>query len=278
MSRRPNIFRAEQEALRLLGEHDLRAPPVDPWALARALDIEVREAPRGSSGPAAMLMRGGEGYGIIFRGDPLPLTFQRFSVAHEVGHYVLPGHVDRVTSGEAPPCTFLPGATDPYEREAERFAAALLMPNDQFQRRLQGAGDGFVAIDQMARDFGTSLEATALRVAQLAGYPLTVVRLTGGEVDYCFQSEACRDYRPKLDLPRGTRIDPTLVPVRELGPVESELDEWFTEAPADTTIHVEAQTLEVPGKVLILLTEIPFWEDVGTDGQESASGWRNPSF
>lgn len=206
------------------------------------------------------------------------MTLQRFSVAHEVGHYVLPGHVDWVTGGKAPPCAFLSGATDPYEREAERFAAALLMPNDQFQRKLRSAGDGFTAIERLARDFGTSLEATALRVAQLAGYPLAVVRLTSGEVDYCFQSRACGDYRPRLDLPRGTRIDPTLVPTLEQGPAEGELDEWFAEAPADTAVRAEARTLGASGKVLVLLTEIPFWEDAGADGQENTPGWRDPSF
>ena len=278
MSHGPNIFRAEQGAQRLLREHGIRTLPVDPWALAEKLGIAMREVSGGTDGPLAILIRHGESCGIIYRGDPLPLTLQRFSVAHEVGHYVLPGHVDRVTGGKAPPCAFLSGATDPHEREAERFAAALLMPSDQFQRKLRSAGDGFTAIERLARDFGTSLEATALRVAQLAGYPLAVVRLTSGEVDYCFQSRACGDYRPRLDLPRGTRIDPELVSAQGPGPIESNLDQWFAEAPKDATIRAEARGLGPSGKVLVLLTEIPDWADFEEDEEEGVSGWKDPSF
>lgn len=55
----------------------------------------------------------------IFVNETLPLSRARFTAAHELGHYVL---------GHAGDYFCYTGWNTPQEREANRFAAALLMP------------------------------------------------------------------------------------------------------------------------------------------------------
>lgn len=111
---------------------------------------------------------------------------QRYSVAHEIGHYIL--HSDRtpLLSPLRLPAfeeaVFFRGAhssrgTDKYEIEANRFAAELLMPTDaiaeigtKIKRRLRKEGNFSMEshagqfIDEMARAFNVSSLAMTIRL------------------------------------------------------------------------------------------------------------------
>jgi len=59
------------------------------------------------------------------------------SVAHELAHYFLEGHIDHVLPKDGVHVSEA-GFTsaDPYEMEADQFAAGLLMPGDLFKKAL----------------------------------------------------------------------------------------------------------------------------------------------
>jgi len=67
----------------------------------------------------------------IFYSDVFPSDgFRRFTVAHELGHYFLDGHPSTFLQKEMSGINRIVDLTsdDHYEREADSFAAALLMP------------------------------------------------------------------------------------------------------------------------------------------------------
>ena len=103
-----------------------------------------------------------------------------FSVAHELGHYYLPGHIDAVLSNSdvhESRAGFASG--DRYEIEADLFAATLLMPRTLFTRAMSTAGDGLPAIEKLAEQCHTSLTATAIRYARCTREPVAVVLSSG---------------------------------------------------------------------------------------------------
>ncbi|MFP5348219.1 MAG: hypothetical protein ACLGHO_00055, partial [Gammaproteobacteria bacterium] len=54
------------------------------------------------------------------------------------------------------------------------------------------AGEGFAAIEHLARLCRTSLEATSIRYAQCTDTPMAIVISTGKQINYCFMSDALK--------------------------------------------------------------------------------------
>jgi len=86
-----------------------------------------------------MLLRHGDVFGILYATHIASEGFQRFSIAHELGHYFLEGHIDHILPKDGvheSHAGFV--SADPYELEADQFAGGLLMPSAPFSARLPG--------------------------------------------------------------------------------------------------------------------------------------------
>lgn len=86
---------------------------------------------------------------------------RRFTVAHEIAHWVC--HRPQATTLCRPGGGTMPAERDPREREANDFAASLLMPEDTV---LAAAGAGRDAAS-LADDLGVSVEAMGWRYYNL---------------------------------------------------------------------------------------------------------------
>jgi len=77
------------------------------------------------------------------------------------------------------PCTesdLSPWASRPeVEREADDFATNLLLPEEFVTVRLKAKSPSLDFVGEVAREFSTSLTATALRYIELSGFPCAVV-------------------------------------------------------------------------------------------------------
>ena len=93
-----------------------------------------------------MLLRYGSTFGIAYATHIDSIGFRNFSVAHELGHYYLPGHIDAVLSGDVHESHAGFASGSRYEMEADHFAATLLMPRALFKKAMNVAGDGLRAI------------------------------------------------------------------------------------------------------------------------------------
>jgi Zn-dependent peptidase ImmA (M78 family) len=197
---------AKQKAEALLREIGMLELPVNPTAIAEKHDIVVQAKPDSQPGVSGMLLRNGNEFGILYATHVRSEGFQKFSVAHELGHYFLEGHVDHVlaTGVHVSHAGFV--SADPYEMEADQFAAGLLMPSDLFKRALIKHPGGVPSIEELAALCHTSLTATAIRYAELCGEAAAVILSTGAQIEYCGMSDTMKSLKQLTWLRKGSAV------------------------------------------------------------------------
>jgi Zn-dependent peptidase ImmA (M78 family)/DNA-binding XRE family transcriptional regulator len=150
---------AARQVLKASGRQKL---PVDVHAVARDLGVAVflRPFPAALS---ALLLRHDKNAFIGVNNHQAPVR-QRFSIAHELGHFVL-AHRDHIIDYGVPEAVEgeLPGYDWDHERAANQFAAELLMPADHVR-----ADVGTTSLSRLARRYDVSQEAMGFRLANLA--------------------------------------------------------------------------------------------------------------
>ncbi|PDT80862.1 ImmA/IrrE family metallo-endopeptidase [Sinorhizobium sp. BJ1] len=287
MSKVFSLKLAKQSAEALLKEDGLLALPVDPFAIAASREIVVEGKPEAVDGVSGMLLRHGNDFGIVYATHIKSKGFQRFSVAHELGHYFLPGHVDQVIKGGIHVSRAGFVTNDPFELEADHFAAGLLMPEQPFRKEVDRYEPGLIAIEAIASHCVTSLTAAAIRYAEVGRMASAIVMSTGGIVDYCFVSDMMKSL-PRLQyLRKGSRLpigsvssalaaDPTLVAAGQRFRDDVDVRDWFG-GETKATVVEEAVGLGSYGKVLTVLTSSKIGQDLEPDDddeeQELIESW-----
>ncbi len=112
----------------------------------------------------------------------------RFSFAHELGHYFLDWHrnaLERGAPAHGSRADFESGGE--VEREADQFAASLLLPRERLKKAAARTVNA-EEIKRLAFRFGTSLSATAIRCARLDLSPMIVMRWTKSRRAWCWSS------------------------------------------------------------------------------------------
>jgi hypothetical protein len=138
--------------------------PVDVVYIAKGLGFEVHDYPFVEESVSAVLIIEGGVRGIGVNKASAP-TKKRFSIAHEIGHYLL-GHGDFADSEK----TFEDGAynyADPQNRqesEANEFAAELLMPERLLRQDLAELGRDVPAL---AKKYQVSEQALWIQLINL---------------------------------------------------------------------------------------------------------------
>jgi Zn-dependent peptidase ImmA (M78 family) len=134
---------------------------------------------------------------------------QRFTIAHEFGHYLLHRHRQhRFACGDADIETG-EGTGRDIETEADRFASTLLMPLDDFRRQVGGQPVSFALLGHCADRYGVSLTAAALRWTEIAEQRAVLVASRDDHMLWAkssraaFKSGACfATRRHTIELPR----------------------------------------------------------------------------
>jgi len=153
---------AATDAARILAATWSGVLPVDPVRVARALGIDVLDAPLSPDVSAALVKEAGQDPSILLNSID-SLNRQRFSCTHEIGHFVR--RRDGLDEYEYVDYrnTFSSTGQDPEEVYANNFAACLLMPEDHVKRlHREGLSDV-----QMALRFDVSREAMEYRLKNL---------------------------------------------------------------------------------------------------------------
>ena len=134
----------------------------------------------------------------------------RFSIAHELGHYFIPAHYKYLRQGGKPhPSSSEYRTPVQMEREADTFAASLLLPTN-LVKPLFNKGVTPKRLDEVARDFQTSLLCTTIRAVRLSDDPCAVVGIRNGEIAWMFPSERLIEggcYPGKVDLDSPTAVN-----------------------------------------------------------------------
>lgn len=119
---------------------------------------------------------------------------------------MLPGHPEQVIQNGVHISRAGFVTNDPYELEADHFAAGLLMPKTPFRKEMQRRDPGLDAIEALAAICEASRTATAIRFAELSSDAVAVVVSTGGVIDYCFLSEATKTLPQLGYIRKGTKL------------------------------------------------------------------------
>ena len=239
-----DFWRAEAQAAEVLAKRKISALPVDPFGIATANGIVCEKVK--TTGISGCLCGVNNSFSIFYNVSIASEGFRRFSVAHELGHYFLEGHYKHIfadgNSRHVSESCY--SSDDPFEREADAFAAALLMPPNLFRPACARVSSGFRAIETLSDKCVTSLTATAIRYADLSEDPIAVIGSKDNRVQFAFLSEPLKQRRgltwPKKNtgIPQDTAThkfnqDPHNVAQSKRVTSSSLMDVWFDCGGAD---------------------------------------------
>lgn len=255
--KRTLIAREAEKQLRKLGEVRL---PVDVKRLASELGILVQPADRQSDGWSGMLVHTSGQFGIVYATNIDNEGFQRFSIGHELGHYCLPGHHEHVVPVDGVPHFSYAGhgGKDDFEREADAFAACLLMPSEAVAPLTQ-AEPCLEAVEALAEGCGASLASAGSRFAELSPAAVVVVLSQGDRVVRAGMSRKFKNLpdvswlKAGAPVPKGTatwRASRVATPTRMED--ATDFDAWFGGGPEGEIIE-EAILLGSYGRTLTVL-------------------------
>ena len=150
---------------------------IDPYYIAEKCGARVREA--SLTGCDARIIGLG-GNAIIKISNTLQPTRKRFSIGHEIGHWVKRHGQDSAFRCE-PAKGFQKWLRDGFdlEKQADQFAAQLLMPKSMFQPLIAEEELDFRIVRELKETFKTSLSATAIRTIELCQSPAMLVITQG---------------------------------------------------------------------------------------------------
>lgn len=160
---RPDYRKVQRSVDALLVEHAIENPPVDPVQIARDRGMSVIFVAFGGEAAGISGFYDCEENAVFVNRDEYPLR-QTFTVAHELGHRIL--HEEWARSNEYKLLLRDPARQeqDFREKEANAFAANLLMPRamvDLFWQKL--------SVEQLSQLFAVSVPVVKNRLSFLYG-------------------------------------------------------------------------------------------------------------
>ena len=195
----------QQHAVKLLDELNIKTLPIDPFHIVEKLDVVFKEAPLPEGKWGTTLKKAARPL-IIISNSIGNQDRKRFTLAHELGHLRIPHH-----QSEKYECFYWDIAEEgktknEQEREANEFAAELLMPMSWFAKDAENEDLTAEAIQKLADKYHSSFTSTALKAPQFMYGICGTILLKNGAVDYFARSEDCSEKR--LFIQRGTPVPP----------------------------------------------------------------------
>ena len=155
-----------------------------------SLGIVIQASDKLEGSFSGCLIQAGDSFGILYSTSIRNKGYQRFTVAHELGHFSLTDHhrhlfeqgaLHRSESGFT--------SSVWYEREADLFGVELLIPEFLFHRHRKEFPLGLEGVKGLADVFQTSLTAMGIRYATLCTEPVAVVVIEGDRILYSVLSK-----------------------------------------------------------------------------------------
>lgn len=165
------ISKSVRRARDLLLETGMHEPPIDVAALAAHLGVRVVSQTLEDAISGVLVIR--DDQAAIGVNEGHHRNRQRFTIAHELGHYLL--HHEESTLFVDSTLTFYRDATSANGRieqeiEANTFAAEILMPSKFLRQHLGDRAIDLhddVAVSRLAARFGVSAQALTIRLINL---------------------------------------------------------------------------------------------------------------
>lgn len=161
------------------------------------------------------------------------ITYQpkiNYIIAHEIGHAQLHRHLSLFDDSDKTLSEWY--TQGPHEKEANIFAAELLMPTELFSKKVKGKKLELSLIEDIAAYFGASKTAAFLRYRDLGDFPVMIIFIEDGIIRWKSHSD---DF-PFKWLTIGSKLPAFTVAgdyyyknVEEKKPAKVDAIEWFPE-------------------------------------------------
>ncbi len=133
--------------------------PVKVVALAKELGIEVRKTNQWDNDTSGAIVKDANDRHTIWTNAKHPENRRRFTIAHEIAHFVL--HRDVIGDGVRDDALFRSELGGILERQANAYAADLLMPWPLVEQCILG---GAASIEELAASLRVSKTAMSIRL------------------------------------------------------------------------------------------------------------------
>ncbi|WP_072384406.1 ImmA/IrrE family metallo-endopeptidase [Novosphingobium sp. NDB2Meth1] len=240
------------------------APDFDLDALCAAFDIHSINRVETSAYEAAIVMDVLKAQGAILLAKGRRRERERFSIAHELGHFLIETH--RPVPGQPLSCALNDlshtdtKAADRHKRieaEANRFAAALLMPAAKVRKAMTAREPNLDEIVSLARNFAVSKEAMARVYVTASRADIAVLILQHGRILRVYRSAEF----PWIQVPIGQPVPNGSIaagsnhePGERTEIEECEPETWLSaRACADVEVMTEQVLGQAGGFAMVLL-------------------------
>lgn len=176
MSSVARVFASELVASLKLGA------PVDLVDVTRALGLEIRYCDSSGFDGALVCSKQNRVGAILVKKSIRELGRRKFTIAHEIAHYVLPHHGATESVCSAREVENWDRSLSDQEIEANVFAGELLIPERLVGPAVRRERPTMSIIRGMSAKFETSLTAAAYRTMQLTPFRAAIVWSTAGVV------------------------------------------------------------------------------------------------
>jgi hypothetical protein len=208
-------------------------------------------------------------HGIMIKEGQSPGQ-RRFTIAHELGHFAIPDHADVGMRHCLEEDLTGVRVQAEVEREANEFAAELLMPRRVFLQDIQFKLPSFGTIKKLAAPtrYDVSMTACALRWIELAEQGCALVCIEGGRIKWKYGAKKFRYALP----PRGSNVPPETAAAAVLrGELVVDgleaIPTWAWLEPRESTREVHESTFHIPSLDQVLSIIVVGEEDRDEDDE-----------
>lgn len=227
------LRKAEDAAEEILGYTSGLKLPIDPWAISKSEFplLKVHLDDFGSSFDGQLEYHQKKNRFLLFLNNRYDQGYSgqlkhhprtRFSLGHELGHYFLPKHRDYLMGSGSVHRSRSEFESDAIvEREADAFAASLLMPKRLFRPKVNQSPLTALRLEELRRDFDVSITASAIRAIRLSDFPCAIACMRNDILQWMFVSKAL----PQAGIypkPIGSRIPDSTILRRD-----RDVSDWF---------------------------------------------------
>jgi Zn-dependent peptidase ImmA (M78 family) len=169
-----DYLKSEKAADTVIGQFQITEVPVPIFEIAAKMDLQLIEYNLGSETSGVLVINNGKG--TIGYNPKDPLVRRRFTIAHELGHYLMHKEsnelfVDSYFLMKYRGNNSYSDEEYKQEQEANAFAAALLMPKKNIEKLLRGGELNELSesalINKLAAKFEVSVAAMSFRLTNL---------------------------------------------------------------------------------------------------------------
>lgn len=154
--------------------------PIDISEIATCLDI-VSIAPLTTDGFEGAIVKK-DGQGFIFYNESSIESRQRFTIGHELGHWMIPHHLlnNSLSCTKDKFSKFNSNSKDlskevRIEIEANRFSAQLLMPSAEFKSDINRTEPDLRHLFKVAQKYNVSMAACCMRFKELSDFSCAII-------------------------------------------------------------------------------------------------------